>query len=183
MKNIDLTVDKETEKYNKLKDKIDETNPWKIIELFLEIEPKPYARPRKSKKLENAGKKNPFYNPRDGYKKKLKKEIEKKIKEAYNSFQIIDGEVHLIAEFGLEPPKQYTESKNKWKLVKDKIITPIVRPDVDNWIKPVMDVLNKLVYNDDGQITILHTEKVYSTIGHPYIKIKIVYRQEPIKLR
>ena len=113
----------------------------------------------------------------------MNKEIQSKLDEVVKDFQLIDGEVHLKAEFGLEPPKKYTESKTKWKLVCDRIINPTVRPDVDNWIKPIMDVLNKMAYEDDGQITKLVVEKTYSLLDHPYIHIWIRYRQNPIKLR
>jgi len=177
------SVDKELEKYKKLVDKIESENPWKEIDFVINIEPEPYSRPRMSRKLALAGKKNAFYNPRDKYKRKLKKEIESKIKETVKNFQLIDGEVQLYAVFALTPPKKYTGSKNKWKLVIDRIIKPTVRPDIDNWIKPVMDVLNKLVYTDDGQITKLYVDKIYSTLDHPYIEIKIRYRQNPITLR
>lgn len=178
-----VLASKEVEKYLKLKLKIEETNPWKTIDFILNIEPEPYARPRKSKKLEQLGKKNVFYNPRSNYHKKLKKEIENQIRNNIRGFNLIDGEVHLTAAFYLTPPKKYTDSKNKWQLVLDRIITPIVRPDIDNWVKPIMDVLNKLAYQDDGQITQLHAYKEYSTLDHPYIHIKIEYRQDEIKLR
>jgi Holliday junction resolvase RusA-like endonuclease len=174
--------EKDREKYYKVLEKIETSNPWKRIELFLNIEPEPYARPRKSRKLEELGRSNVFYNPKSGYKKKLRKEIQKQLSEI-KKFQLIDGEVHLYTEIGLMPPKKYTKSKTKFKLLIDRIITPTVRPDVDNWVKPIMDVLNKLVYEDDGQITELHVYKVYSTSEHPYIKINLQYRQEIIKLR
>lgn len=173
----------ENEKYLKIRDKIEQSNPWKSIEFVLDIDPEPYARPRKSRKLEELGKKNVFYNPRSSYHKKLKKEIERQIKESIKNFQLIDGDIHLTAEFGLTPPKKYTDSKTKYKLMEDGVINPAVRPDIDNWVKPIMDVLNKLVYSDDGQITKLVVVKTYSTLEHPYINLKINYRQEPIKLR
>jgi len=182
-KNSDNKIDKELLKYRKICEKIENDNPWKEIDFVLDIEPEPYARPRKSRKLELAGKANVFYNPREKYKRKLKKEIESKIKGTIKDFQLIGGEVHLKAEIGLMPPKKYTESKTKWKLVNDRIITPIVRPDIDNWVKPIMDVLNKLAYEDDGLITDLHAIKVYSILDHPYIHIWIRYRQAPITLR
>jgi len=177
--------DKELVKYKKICEKIEKENPWKKLEFVLDIEPEPYARPRKSRKLEMAGKANAFYNPRDKYKRKLKKEIQKKLEDVIKGFQLIDGEIHLKTEIALMPPKKYTEeeSKVKWKLLCDRIINPTVRPDIDNWVKPVMDVLNKLAYEDDGQITKLYVDKVYSTLDHPYIHIWIRYRQNPIKLR
>lgn len=172
---------KELAKYEKLCEKIETENPIQGFSFKIYIEPEPYARPRKSRKLEALGKNNVFYNPRSNYKKKLKKEIEEKLKEYITS--PVDGEVYLNVTFGLMPPKKYTESKSKWYLLTKEIIKPTVRPDIDNWVKPVMDVLNKLLYQDDGQIVELITNKIYSTESKPFIYIRINYRENPIKLR
>ena len=175
--------EKEIARYKKLCEKIKKENPWKEIDFILDMQPEPYARPRKSRKLEAMGKTNPFYNPREKYKRKLHKEIEKKLEELDPNFQLINGEVILKIEVGLVSPKKYTDSKTKWKLVLDRIINPMVRPDIDNWAKPIMDVLNKLVYEDDGQITTLIATKVYSNLDHPYIHVWLRYRDKPITLR
>lgn len=39
---------------------------------------------------------------------------------------------------------------------------PSVRPDIDNYIKAVLDALQGIVFKDDGQIIKLYAEKIYS---------------------
>lgn len=163
--------------------KIDSENPYEELVLHYDITPLPYARPRRSKKLEKAGLKNPFYNPRSKYKKDLIKLIEEDLK-SIEDFKIIEGEVKLYLEFGINSPKSLNQSKTKWLLILKKFLRPITRPDVDNYAKPILDALNKKVYVDDGQIVLLHCEKFYTTeLEKPYINIKIVFRQNKIKLR
>lgn len=40
-------------------------------------------------------------------------------------------------------------------------IKPIIKPDLDNYIKAVLDGLNGLAYKDDSQICELSAEKIY----------------------
>jgi len=39
---------------------------------------------------------------------------------------------------------------------------PSVRPDIDNYIKSILDALQGIVFKDDGQIIKLYAEKIYS---------------------
>ena len=64
-------------------------------------------------------------------------------------------------DFYIAPPK----SKNK------KRIYPVTRPDLDNYIKTVLDALNNRVYADDSQIVELHATKAYG--NPPRIDIEI----------
>jgi Holliday junction resolvase RusA-like endonuclease len=165
------------EKTDKLIRKINTENPKKEIEFFYNIKPEPYARPRQSSKL-NGG----FYNPRDKYKRKLVKLFKQDIKENKKNFkELISGEIELTLEVGIDTPVNIKKSKSKWQLVLRKFLRPITRPDIDNWCKPIMDAMNKVIYNDDGQICDLHVYKRYS--DEPYISIKLRYRENPIKLR
>ena len=47
---------------------------------------------------------------------------------------------------------------------------PSVRPDIDNYCKAVMDALNGMVWQDDGQIVQLEASKRY---GEPRAEIEI----------
>jgi Holliday junction resolvase RusA-like endonuclease len=168
------------EKYQNLVCKINDENPHYEFELVYNIEPLPYARPRKSRRLEQLGKKNVFYNPRSGYKKKLEKLIDADIANMEN-FKIIEGEVELYIEVGLKMTESIKKSKSKLRLAIEKILRPIVRPDIDNYAKPILDVFNDRIYKDDGQVVALSIQKVFSE--EPYIKINVIYRQDKIKLR
>lgn len=60
------------------------------------------------------------------------------------------GPVALSLVFHLKKPKS---SKNKH---------PMVRPDVDNYVKTVMDALNGVLFDDDSQVVSLSAKKKYS---------------------
>ena len=47
---------------------------------------------------------------------------------------------------------------------------PSVRPDIDNYCKAVMDALNGMIWQDDGQIVQLEASKRY---GEPRAEIEI----------
>lgn len=54
--------------------------------------------------------------------------------------------------------------------VSKKRIYPVTRPDIDNYIKLVLDALNQYLFEDDSQIVELHATKAY---GQPRIEIEI----------
>jgi Holliday junction resolvase RusA-like endonuclease len=68
--------------------------------------------------------------------------------------------VRLHLEFFVKRPQ-----KPKWHL-------PVVRPDVDNYAKLVMDALNGYAWADDSQVTTLICRKVYA-LAEPHIKVSI----------
>lgn len=39
---------------------------------------------------------------------------------------------------------------------------PSVRPDIDNYLKAILDAANKIVWKDDGQVVCLHSTKMYA---------------------
>ncbi len=47
---------------------------------------------------------------------------------------------------------------------KPKSEYPISRPDLDNFLKGILDSLNQLAWKDDSQIVTIHAEKRYGTI-------------------
>lgn len=51
--------------------------------------------------------------------------------------------------------------KNKRQMMEDGKILPMVKPDLDNVAKSILDALNGLAFMDDKQIVILHTTKRY----------------------
>jgi len=48
-------------------------------------------------------------------------------------------------------------------------IRPIKRPDLDNFMKQVMDALNGIVYHDDSQIVEVEASKIYA--AEPRIRV------------
>lgn len=64
-----------------------------------------------------------------------------------------------------------SESKKKQRLMKDGIIRPTKKPDMDNIIKIIADSLNKIAYHDDSQIVDTMVRKYYSE--YPRVEITI----------
>lgn len=61
---------------------------------------------------------------------------------------------------------------NKQRILREKgHVRPIVRPDIDNYIKSVFDGLDGIVWIDDAQVVSLVAEKFYS--DNPRVEIDI----------
>ena len=71
------------------------------------------------------------------------------------------------------PPKYITESKVKSKLVELGIMHNVSRPDTDNYIKPILDAMNEIVYDDDGQIYSISCDKNYVNDGEQVTAVSI----------
>lgn len=48
---------------------------------------------------------------------------------------------------------------------------PIVKPDIDNYVKAILDALNGLAFKDDSQIAVLYARKIYSDMPRTEIEI------------
>ena len=66
--------------------------------------------------------------------------------------------------------------QSKSKKQKEKMITgeikPIVKPDVDNVAKSILDALNGIIYLDDKQIIELNIKKIYAETSWTEVKIE-----------
>lgn len=59
-------------------------------------------------------------------------------------------------------PIPKSTSKKLAELMREGIIRPTKKPDIDNFCKSIMDALNGVAYADDSQIVSLHVQKFYS---------------------
>ena len=66
---------------------------------------------------------------------------------------------------------QSKSKKQKEKMLSGEI-KPIVKPDVDNVAKSILDALNGIIYLDDKQIIELDIEKIYAETSWTEVKIK-----------
>ena len=88
-------------------------------------------------------------------------------KRAMGSSEPLKTALEAYLYFSIPIPKSY--SKKRTQACLSGLERPI-RKDLDNLCKSVMDGMNKIVYEDDGQIVDLHSTKVY---GEPYVEILI----------
>ena len=66
---------------------------------------------------------------------------------------------------------QSKSKKQKEKMLAGEI-KPVVKPDVDNVAKSILDALNGIVYLDDKQIIELDIKKIYAETSWTEVKIE-----------
>lgn len=84
----------------------------------------------------------------------------------------LDGEISVNMTFHTPIPVSWTHKRRKSVLGKGNAH----RPDIDNYAKFYCDVMNELVYKDDGQITELYCKKIYS--NEPRVEISIYEKED-----
>lgn len=67
-------------------------------------------------------------------------------------------DVRITAYYGI--PK--SKSKKAQKLMEERVLRPLKKPDADNVIKVVLDSLNDIAYHDDTQVVDLQIRRFYS---------------------
>ena len=92
------------------------------------------------------------------FKKLIQNEYVKKykVKPFFNSKE---DEYYLNLNTYVKIPKSYT--KKRRKEIIEKGLRPNKKPDIDNYLKIVMDALNEYAYIDDAQITSIKVDKNY----------------------
>ena len=76
--------------------------------------------------------------------------------------------IRLNCTFYIETPKSW--SKKKRSEAMEGRILPTSRPDLDNYVKSVLDGLNEILYKDDSQVIEISARKKYN--GHGSCSIK-----------
>ena len=65
-----------------------------------------------------------------------------------------------------------SKSKKQQNLMREGIVRPIKKPDMNNCIKIIADALNKIAYRDDTQIVDCQVRKFYS--DNPRVEVRIL---------
>jgi Holliday junction resolvase RusA-like endonuclease len=84
----------------------------------------------------------------DAKTKQYESDLRALIKESYQEAPM-DGALSLTLIFNLKRPRSV------------KRACPTVRPDIDNYVKSVMDAANGILYHDDSQVCELICKKQY----------------------
>tara|TARA_Y100001963_G_C6773707_1_gene446242 strand:- start:1328 stop:1825 length:498 start_codon:yes stop_codon:yes gene_type:complete len=91
-----------------------------------------------------------------------KKKFKAKVLE-FAPYNILKGSIVLCITFHMPRPKNhYRTGKFSHLLKKDSPNLHIVKPDIDNLVKFVMDAMQGILWNDDCCISALEARKVYS---------------------
>ena len=71
----------------------------------------------------------------------------------------------VIIDFYIKRPKSVSVKKRPY---------PVVKPDLDNLTKSLLDSLNGVLYKDDSQIIEIKVSKRYSDIGSIGLKLYVI---------
>lgn len=131
---------------------------------IINLDPYPSPRPRFSRKTGKA------YMPNEYtlWKKLFLKEW---LKHGLDKF---DAGVPLAVDliFYISPPKAIARVKKNQNILKSEMWRVVKKPDLDNLEKSVLDSVNSHAYEDDNQISDLHSRKRYSLKPRVEIVIK-----------
>lgn len=131
----------------------------------LHLEPKPQSRPRFGR--------NRAYE--DGKMTQWKRNCVSQLR-LLNPKIIEKGAIFVSMTFYIYPPKRIAEVKKKRLELESEAIYVDKRPDIDNYIKVVLDCSNEILFKDDGQVAALSSQKLYSL--NPRIEIEITSLEE-----
>ena len=139
------------------------------MKYIFDIVPEPQGRPRFARR----GKFVQTYDPPKS--KKFKTEL-RRLAEIEYAEQPYHAEQRkpIIIELKLYIPMLKSFSKIKRLKATDGILRPTTKPDIDNYIKGILDSLNGLFWYDDGQIVEIHAGKYYSDSPRIEMEIKEV---------
>lgn len=133
-----------------------------MIKLILPIEPVAQARPR----ARRFGRGIRLYDPPKTA--KFKRSLHKLAKASYHG-KPLDGELEVTVIFGRAVQKSISKKERKLRLLGRH--RPIVKPDLDNYIKSALDALTGVLWVDDNAIVKLIAEKRY--MEQPKIEIEV----------
>ena len=123
--------------------------------------PTPQGRPRVTKFV--------TYDPTAPQKKQFLKSIINQLPK-----KPLTKPIALRLLFKIKRPKSHYNSKGELKPTASFL--PDKRPDLDNYIKFVLDALNGILYKDDAQIVIIFAKKKYADHSGIEIRIKELHK-------
>lgn len=109
--------------------------------------------------------------------KEAKKELEGHVYAEMDEQNVqypVEGDIECEIRIYREYKKNFTKADKV--LCEIGYLKPVTTPDVDNYVKLLLDAFNKIFCKDDGQVTISKATKNYSYI--PRIEIDFYYRQK-----
>ena len=92
--------------------------------------------------------------------------------------KLFTGPLEVEVIFYMPIPKSVSKIKTKEMLVGK--LHHIVKPDVDNLQKFILDCMTGIIYKDDAQIIKITATKVYSATTRTAICVRPVLREQPI---
>jgi crossover junction endodeoxyribonuclease RusA len=77
----------------------------------------------------------------------------------------------------VRPKSHYRTGRNAARLRDDAPSWPAKRPDVDKWVRAVLDALTATAWADDGQVVELHATKVWGEQAKADVELRVLEPQ------
>ena len=103
--------------------------------------------------------------------KTYESEVGMMAKVAMGASKALEGALETFIYVTFPVPPSYSKKRTEACLNNTEKHTK--RPDLDNVIKSVIDGMDKIVFNNDSQITSIHSTKVYGQVA----KVEVMVRQ------
>lgn len=81
-----------------------------------------------------------------------------------------DGPVKVNVLIELEPPKSWSKKKAEAALSQKR--KPVSKPDLDNFLKLLLDSMNRIIYADDSQVCSIVAEKKYGPKSRAIVTVE-----------
>lgn len=98
-----------------------------------------------------------------------KRLIAGKYRSEYKQQLPLTGALSVDVRFYRPIQKSISKIERQRRLLGESL--PTVKPDIDNYVKAILDALNGLAFHDDSQIAVLYARKIYSDKPRTEIEI------------
>lgn len=129
-------------------------NMTNVVQLVINEIPKPQPRPR----ITVRGKYAHAYEPKSIT--EYKRLVANKYRSEYKQQLPLTGALSVDVRFYRPIQKSISKIERQRRLLGESL--PTVKPDIDNYIKAILDALNGIAFHDDKQIVVLYARKIYS---------------------
>jgi len=127
-------------------------------------EPVPKGRPRFNKR-------GFAYTPKNTV--NYKEIVVKEAKKAMENTDIIPKETPIGVYMKIYRPIPKSFTKKQRKLIEEVKLFPVTKPDIDNYVKAVLDGCNDIIFKDDSQVIKETSIKLYGEV--PRVEVLIKY--------
>lgn len=132
-----------------------------MIEIVIPGECVPKGRPKFTKKMV-------VYTPPKT--KQYERKVQQVIRLARVPMQT--GALRVEIDVYRVPPKSFSKKKRLEAL--EGRIQPSTKPDLDNYIKSVLDACNGLLFEDDNAICEIHARKLYGDTAKVVLRVEVI---------
>lgn len=134
-----------------------ESGKWKV-EICVMGEPVAQGRPKFSRVCGHVNVRDPEKSK--NYKALVRSEAQR-IYEMDKAFAPIEGSCYMTLTVGRSVPKSWSK-KMKAMAIKGEI-RPTSKPDLDNYVKGILDAINTVIVKDDSKVVGINAIKIYQS--------------------